>query len=89
MAQDALAVPCPADTWVKVATGVVQGSIYRTNSRPVYIQDVKVTGEAAPTDNSNAAPIFENVDVEIIGSDATIDVYVMAIRYDGAVTVHL
>ena len=89
MAQDGLVVPCPAGVWTLVAEGVVQGSIYRGNISPVYIQDVKVAGEAAPVDNSNAAPIFKNSEVEPIGSDAPVDVYVKAIRYDGAVTVHL
>lgn len=89
MAQDGLAVPCPKDVWTPVALNVVQGSIYKGKKRPVYIQDVKVAGEAAPVDNSNAAPIFNDLDVEPIGSDVPIDIYIKAIRYDGAVTVHL
>ena len=90
MANDALAVPCPADVWTLVASNVVTGSYFRKNTSPgAYMQDVKVTGNPAPVDNSNAAPAFMNSNSEPIGSDAPIDVYIKAVGKDGEIVVHL
>lgn len=90
MAQNSIAVNCPAGVWTLVAENVVQGTIYRRNTRPVYIQDLRVAGDPAPTDDSNAAPIFAGDAIsESIGSDAPVDVYIKATRYDGEVVVHL
>ena len=90
MASNPVIVPCPLDTWVKVATAVKLGTIHRTSSIPeVYIQTFVLTGEAAPTDDTDAALIFVTQVQSDISSDADIDVYIKARGASGEVRVDL
>ena len=90
MAANPAIIACPADTWVKVAENVLVGTVYKRSALPgVYFQTVRVTGDAAPTDNTDAVGAFGDCDEFAISSDAPIDVYVKAIRVAGEIRVDL
>lgn len=82
-------ITCTKDTWVKVATGVVIGAVHRFLTGPEYIQTYKLTGEAAPTLNTDGVALFKDSTQENISATDPIDVYVMAIGEDGKVRVDL
>jgi len=90
MAENPAIITCPADTWVKVADGVLVGTIHRRSRLPgVYFQTVRVAGALAPTDNSEVVSAFDGCDELNISSDAPIDVYIKALRVAGEVRVDL
>jgi len=85
-----VSVTCLADVWTKVATNVTSGTISKQiNSPAKYVQTYKLTGEAAPTDDDEAGPLFSCADYAIINHSVAIDVYVKAITTAGAVRVDL
>lgn len=90
MAVNPVTIPCAAGVWVKVAAGVTVGTIYRLSTIPAkYVQAIRVKDDPAPTDNSDAALIFEKSSESAISSDTQIDVYVKSITRDGSVRVDL
>ncbi len=77
-----------ADTWVKVATNITTCVIWKMSSKPnVYMQTYRMTGGAAPTDLSDAVPIFQGIDYMTITAAAAIDVYIYAKNVNGKVRV--
>ena len=91
MALNPATVVCPADTWILVAANVLVGTIYRLSALPaVYLQTIRVTGDAAPANDDDAAQIFgPGINESGISSDTGIDVYVKALRFAGEVRVDL
>lgn len=91
MAVNPVTVACAADVWTKVATNVLVGTIYQLSFLPaVYLQTIRITGDAAPANDDDAAQIFGVSAKESgISSDTEIDVYVKALRFDGEVRVDL
>lgn len=92
MAVNPAIIACPADTWVKVATNVLVGTIYRRTAIPgVYLQTIRVTGDPAPTDDTDAVLLFNSSGCgeSAISSDSAVDVYVKAVRNAGEVRVDL
>jgi hypothetical protein len=89
MASNPLSVSCTKDTWTKIATNVVTGTVYKQSNAPAnYLQTFKLTGEAAPTDEDEAVVLFEPGRISVpISSDSAIDVYVMAKGADGVIVV--
>lgn len=76
--------------WTKVAIGVFTGNIQRLNTNPnIYLQVYKMTGEAAPTLESEGAILFEESSSETIESDDAIDVYIWAKGNDGKIRADL
>lgn len=90
MAADPAIIACPADTWVKVADAVTTGVIHRRSVRPnIYKQTIRVAGNPAPTDDSDAVEAFDETGELAISSDTAIDVYIKAVRYAGEVRADL
>ena len=88
MANNPSVLECPADTWVKVATGVTSGRVHRLSTNPSsYSQTYRVTADPAPTDDDDASVLFSRCDSEPIDSDTAIDVYVKARGRDGSVRI--
>ncbi len=69
------------ETWVKVATDIILGSIHLVNRRPWYYRTYRLTGEAAPDNPSEgtipdeAVEIFVTTTEELIRAIEPIDVY--------------
>jgi len=91
MAANPAVITCTKDTWVKVATGILSGIVYRLSTSPErYVQTIRLTGQAAPTTMADAAEVFTNGDkAASVSSDAAVDVYVMACGAAGSVRVDL
>ena len=92
MAANPAIIACPADTWVLVATGVLVGTIYRRSAIPrLYLQTIRISGDPAPTDDSDAAELFiaSGNNESSISSDAIVDIYVKAVRVAGEIRVDL
>lgn len=90
MAVDPQVFDCPVDTWVKIATSVIAGAIHRLSSRPhSYLQTIRVTANPAPTDNSDAALIFDESTQAFISSDSAVDIYIKAVGVAGKVRADL
>lgn len=88
MAANPVTITCTADTWVLVADGVTTGSIYLLDRSPAkYLQTIRVDGDAAPTDLSDAAEVTGKS--VAISSDDAIDVYIYAVGAAGKVRVDL
>jgi hypothetical protein len=68
-------IDCAADGWTKIATNVTVGTfqLLDTEANVVY-QTYRGTGEAAPTDITDAAPLLGKENV--IQHSAAIDVYI-------------
>jgi hypothetical protein len=79
-------IPCPADTWTKVATNVTSATIHKLSNAPnVYKQTYVDNGAAAPANDDNAVLAFGDCD-SFIFSEATLsDVYIKAVRVAGSV----
>ena len=76
--------------WVPVAINVFSGTINRLNTKPdIYLQTYRLTGEAAPTLETEGAILFEEFSAEPIESPDGIDVYVWAKGFDGKVRADL
>lgn len=84
---DPLIVECQKDEWTKVATNVTTGRIWIKKKTPTYLQTYRMTGEDAPTDKSDAVPIYENSIP--ISHSAGIDVYIQPVGKAGTVRVDL
>jgi hypothetical protein len=84
-----LRVTCTEDTWVKVATNVTSGVLWRTEQGN-YFFTYKATGQAAPASSVKGVPIFRDGEPdyeEIIGSG--IDLYIKCVNREGEVEVHV
>lgn len=89
MADPVVVAITPADTWVKVATNVINGNITIKESGPdAYYYDNRDTGGAAPTDLSTAIN-FDKSGTEIISNNVGIDVYVYSGGSPGTVIVDI
>lgn len=84
---DPIEVPCPADTWTKVATDVLAGQVHRKLTRTAYLQTYRLTGGAAPTLQDEGVPAFPGGAPEQINTEQPIDVYIFAIGKAGNVRV--
>ena len=90
MAANPVVVPCTADTWVKVATNTKTGTIDRLSVSPnVYKRTYRLTGQAAPANDADAALLFGESNQHVISHSVEIDVYVKAVGVDGSVRVDL
>ena len=90
MAENPVVVEVPEGEWVLAAQAVTAGIIHRLSRAPTsYLQTFVKTGEAAPTDRSDAAQLFYSDSFATISSDAAIDVYVQAAGKAGSVRVDL
>ena len=90
MASNPVIVPCAVGAWTKIATAVTAGRVYKLSTQPAgYMQTIRVTGDLAPTANTDGADLFDNAKSEPIASDSAIDVYVKAIGAAGSVRVDL
>jgi hypothetical protein len=78
-------VDCPEDEWTKVATNIKTGALAIATPGRKVLQTYRNTGEAAPSDRSDAAPI-ESMYCKITHSDS-IDVYLYPI--DGDISVQV
>ena len=79
-------VQCEPNIWTLVAENVTAGNIKKIGNGPGrYLETYRMTGGAAPTDQSEGAVMFINGPSEIIEAAAAIDVYVMACGVAGAV----
>lgn len=89
MANPALTSVLVADDWKKIATAVTSGVVYVANTRPnKYLTTYKLTGEAAPANDTTAINFTDDGGFNISHSES-IDVYVKVIGADGAVVVHV
>ena len=83
-------VDCPEGEWTSVATNVTTGQIKKIGKKPnLYLETYRMTGNAAPTSQTEGAPAFQISDSEQISATAGIDVYIMAVGADGRVRVDL
>jgi len=82
-------VLCTEGVYTKIATNVTSGIVHKLLTGPVYKQTYRLTGQAAPTLETEAALMFENSMSEEISADAAIDVYVWCIGAAGKVRVDL
>ena len=78
----------PANTWTKIATAVLKGFYYKKRGTDGYFQTYRLTGETAPTDLEEGIGIFlKGKNVEEIGNDSPIDVYVYSLNKEGSLRV--
>ena len=95
MAADPVIVDCPANSWEKVATSVMSGTINKLYdddeiADPIgYLQTHRRTGQPAPTLKTEGVLCFRESGNEIIDSSFLIDVYVMALGRAGKVRADL
>ena len=71
-------VALPADTWTKIATGIIHGLVHLVDSGPNVIRStyIQPTGDPAPADDAAlGVPAFEGTSVEQINFDSAADVY--------------
>ncbi len=81
-------IPCAADTWVKIATGVTSAVIHKLSVRPsLYKQTFVDTTDPAPTDDLNAVLAFGNCESFIFSESASSDIYIKAVKFAGSVRV--
>jgi hypothetical protein len=88
---DPAVIACPTGQWTKVATNVVSGNISKIRPLAKYFQTFRLTGNPAPTDLSEAVPMFQGTEklAEQINSNSAIDVYVYCKVRAGSVRVDL
>lgn len=78
----------PEWEWVKIAGGVIKGSINRLSSPVYYYQTYRLEDETAPTAPTigtipeEAVRMFQDSDQELIESSDPIDVYIMCANAD-------
>jgi len=78
------------NTWTKIASAVVTGTIYNKNSGADYFQTYRIPNDPAPTDLAEGVGMFlEPQGFEEIKSDSPIDVYVYALGDQGKLRVDL
>jgi hypothetical protein len=88
---DPVIIECPAGVWTLVASNVTAGRIKMASTAPnQYLETYRMTGNPAPTDQSEGVPAFpdDGATAEIL-SAAPIDVYIMAVGKDGKVRADL
>lgn len=86
---DPAIITCTVDTWVPVAINVTTGLIDVKSTKPAgYLRTFRDTGNAAPTDDTDALKMSFTKGAEI-NSSVAIDVYVKAIGKEGLVIVAL
>ena len=79
-------VTCPAEAWTKVITDEKTALIHIKDTRPEsYLSTYRLTGGAAPTDESDALPIIGGS--AILGTEVGVDVYIKAKRAQGLVRI--
>ena len=84
---DPVIVACPAGEWTEVATNTTTGVIHIKSTAPKnYNQTYRDTGEAAPTDLTDAIPFDTPLQ---ISAAAAIDVYIWPTGAAGSVRVDL
>jgi len=79
-------VALPADTWTKIATGILRGQMHlvSTDANVVRYTYIQPTGAAAPAnDPTLGTPVFEGVTTESLSFSVGTDVY---LRPDGEVS---
>lgn len=87
---DPAIISCPADSWTKIATNVTTGNVHRILKGPgSYLQTYRDTGNPAPTDLSDAVPIFESGSQVPISNISGIDIYIYPVGKAGSVRVDL
>jgi len=87
-----LFVDCPKDVWTKVATNVVTGVIKKVSTKPrVYLQTFRITGDPAPTLQSDGVLVFDikNPNSENISAVSGIDIYIYPVGKAGRVRMDL
>ena len=84
-----VSIALAADVWTVVATNVTAGYVWAQDAG-TYVQTFKLTGQAAPTDDDEAAagPVH-NGPAQEIKSAVAIDVYIKRRRTAGRVRVDL
>jgi hypothetical protein len=75
----------PANTWVKVASAVISGSLRKKIFGTQYLYTYIDTGDTAPTDGDESAGILFDDKVEKFAYASASDVYVYADGKDGRV----
>jgi len=84
---DPVLVPCPANQWTKVATGVSTGQLWKQKTDLEYWTTYRATTNPAPTDLSDAQPwVGQSAK---ISAPSAIDVYVYPKKKAGSVRVDL
>ena len=79
-------VSCPENQWTLAASNVTSGSIKKLSNKPnKYLETYRLTGQAAPTDQTEGAEVFTIVNPGSISSSVAIDVYIMAVGAAGKV----
>lgn len=89
MSHDPVVVTCLADLWTLVAANVTTLALHKIGVPPaLYLQTYRKPGTAAPVNDDDAAVLFGPGETSSTWSnDASADVYVKAVRADGAVRV--
>jgi len=83
-------VSCTKDTWVLVAQNVTAGAIYNMAPTVQYMQTYRMTGQAAPSADTDAVLAFDDPFVPlVISAPAAIDVYLKAVGVAGSVRVDI
>ena len=84
-------IDCPAGIWTLAAANVTSGRLKILSTAPnAYLETYRMTGEAAPTNQSEGIPAFPDDGVTAeIQSVAPIDVYIMAVGKDGKIRADL
>lgn len=82
-------VDCPDGQWTKIATNVITGIVWRIEVGPLYLQTYRITGNPAPTLQTDGVPIFREgePDYEQIAASEGIDVYIWCKNSAGRVRV--
>jgi hypothetical protein len=89
MAQNPLPIALPKGVWTMVAQSKLTGQIHRlpTLKGDTYLVTHRITGQAAPTDTTDA--IYIDGQSVTFQYDTAVDMYVMAVDSDGKVRVDL
>jgi hypothetical protein len=83
---DPTQIQCPEGVWTIVGTDQIFWYIQKMDNRPTkYLFTYRMTGNAAPTAQTEGVPIFMSDEKKLIFALDGIDVYVMALGADGRV----
>lgn len=83
-------IPCPKDVWTKITTNVTTGQVHKLLKDPgIYLYTYRDTGESAPSDLTDAVPLFDEGNQVQISNISGIDIYVYPKGSDGSVRVDL
>lgn len=82
-------ITCTADTWVKVADAVQNGTIIVKNTLPSYIITTRDAGSAAPVSITEGRRAFIGCVQEVISASTNRDIYIYSPKIDGLVEVTL